>query len=190
MAEIQGLRLSQEEVSQTIDLDELFDGFNGSESLKAEIGQAIVDRIVDRTESGKGNNGKNLKRPYSESYSNSADFERFGKSPSRVNMTLRGNMLDSIDAEVQGNSIVVAVGDGEAPKSFNHMTGDTVPKRPFFGVNKRELNEIKRQFKDRLEETETRSSALDLLTLRELADPGRDSAALLATLFDRLTRNG
>lgn len=152
MAKLNGLKLSEDEVSQTIDLKELFGvSVIGSEGLKQAIGGAIIDKIVNRTESGVGVDGKKLKAPYSKDYSESLDFKAFGKSKNKVNMTLTGQMLGSLDiVESKGNSIKIGWDDSEEnAKAYNHNTGDTVPKRPFFGVTEKELREIKSEFEDK-----------------------------------------
>ena len=140
----------------------------GRDELKQAIGQEIIDRIIRRTESGKAIGGKkDLKKPYSESYAESLDFKAFGKSKNKVNMKLTGDMLGSMDVtEIKGNKITIGFeGDEENAKAFNHNFGDTVPKRPFFGLNKNELTDIKRTFKSELKEAlkEQRSGDDNLL---------------------------
>jgi len=83
-------------------------------------------------------------------------------------------MLDSIDiVEDSGNELVVGFdGTTENNKAHGHMTGqggnNPKMKRLFFGVNNKELKDIKNKFADRLKEEkpvakpETKS-ALDLL---------------------------
>lgn len=157
MAKLNGLKLTEDEVSQTIDLKELFGvSVIGSEGLKQAIGGAIIDKIVNRTESGVGVDGKKLKAPYSKDYSESLDFKAFGKSKNKVNMTLTGQMLGSLDiVESKGNSIKIGWDDSEEnAKAYNHNTGDTVPKRPFFGVTEKELREIKSEFEDKVKAQE------------------------------------
>jgi hypothetical protein len=149
-------KFKKNKVSQTINLKDTFGiDFRGKDSLKQAVGQAIIDRIVTRTESGKGmsfsgQKGRpvKLKSPYSKSYANSEDFKAFGKSKSKVNMSLTGDMLASMDITgIDGNSITISFeGETENAKAFNHSTGDTVPKRPFFGVNNSELKKIKSEF--------------------------------------------
>lgn len=186
MAKIKGLKLSQQEVSQTINLQEEFGvDLSTNQGIKLQIGQAIIDRILERTESNKGVHGKNLKRPYSKSYRNSREFELYGKSPNDVNMKLKGDMLNSLDVEDRGNNLTIKVSEGEAPKAYNHNVGDTLPKRPWFGINKKELNEIKREFKNEIqrlkeegqEETQEQER-LDLATLRALAQERQSQSAL------------
>lgn len=150
MAKIDGLTLTENEVSQELNVSEIL-GVDVSKEprIVQEFGQAVVDRIVDRTEDGKDVNGRSFKG-YSAQYVNSEEFEEFDKSPSDVNMTLTGRMMESVDFDQSSDTVKVQVGDGdvETAKAFNHNTGDTVKKRQFFGVNKKEINEIRKIFKD------------------------------------------
>jgi len=158
------IKISKNNVEQTIDLEDLFGvSFKGAPALKEAIGQKIIDRIVQRTEAGDsmtfnskgdGRVGK-LKKPYSKSYVDSTEFKAHGKSKNKVNMKLTGDMLGLLDIKKQsGDSITIGwnKGDGQDAKAFNHSTGDTVPKRPFFGVNKKELDRIKKGFKSEVKE--------------------------------------
>jgi len=152
------IKTKNKTVSQTINLKELF-GVNlrGRDELKQAVGQAIIDKIVERTKAGKAVGGKrDLRKPYSEEYQDSLDFKAFGKSKNDVNMTLTGDMLGSIDiTEVSGNKVTIGFSDDEeGAKAHGHQTGKNgqVPrmKRPFFGLNKSELAEIKREFKSEI----------------------------------------
>lgn len=144
-------------VKQTINLkDEFGVDFRGMNSLKEAIGGAIIERIRDRAKSGQGmsfgGSGRGtpvkLKSPYSKEYSDSLDFKAFGKSRGNVNMTLTGDMLGLMDVvNIDGNNITIGWTDAEEnAKAFNHSVGDTVPRRPFFGVSKSELQDIKKEF--------------------------------------------
>jgi len=150
-------------VSQKINLKEEFGiDFRGKDALKEALGQAIIDRIVERSQSGNGmsfnSNGSGkpvkLKSPYSDTYEESLEFKAAGKSKNDVNMTLTGDMLGLIDiVNVKGNTIEIGWDDEtENAKSYNHSVGDTVPKRPFFGVNKAELKSIKSEFSKDIKE--------------------------------------
>ena len=147
------LKVKKNNVEQTINLKEkLGIDFRGKDNLKQLLGQAIVDRIVERSQEGNGVNlkpngsGRNvkLKSPYSKAYADSLDFKAAGKKRDKVNMTLTGDMLGLLDIKkVQGNSITIGWDDAEQNgKAHRHMTGDGVPKRPFFGVSNKELKDI------------------------------------------------
>jgi hypothetical protein len=170
------------QIEQTVDLKELT-GVDLSEArpIKEAIAQAIIDRIQSRTEAGEGlrfsSNGSatpvKLKSPYSNQYADSIEFKAAGKRKSTVNMTLTGDMLASMDVlSTNGNSIKIGITDDtQIAKAFNHITGDTVPKRPWFGISKTELGEILSQFKPDIEKikrsqtftTDTESDALAVL---------------------------
>lgn len=150
-------------VEQTIDLKELFGvDFKNKRSLREAVGGAILERIRERTSDGNGmsfgGSGRGtpvkLKSPYSKEYSSSLDFKSAGKSRGKVNMTLTGDMLGLMDIKRQtGNSITIGWTDAEEnAKAFNHSVGDTVPRRPFFGVSKAELEAIKKEFGKEIKE--------------------------------------
>jgi hypothetical protein len=138
-------------VQQTFNLKEIFDGisFKDERALKEAIGQAIIDKIIERTKSGVDINGKAFKN-YSKSYIESDEFKAFGKNKKEVNLTLSGAMLDTMDIiSEDGNKITIGWDDDtEIAKAFNHNTGDTVSKRQFFGLKSKDIKEIKSLFYD------------------------------------------
>ena len=155
-------KFSKTNVEQTIDLKEVFGvDFRGMTSLKEAIGGAIIERIRDRTAKGEGISFTGdtarkvkLKSPYSKEYADSLEFKAFGKSRNSVNMKLTGDMLGLMDIKLQsGNQITIGWNDAEEnAKAYNHSVGDTVPRRPFFGVSKSELKEIAKEFESEINE--------------------------------------
>lgn len=150
-------KITKKRTQQIINLEEEFGvDLRRNTALKQALGQAIIDKMLKRTSDGNGiiftKDGKGrrvkLKSPYSDKYAESDEFKAFGKKKNKVNMELTGDMLASIDIlRSRGNELVIGIDDPEeVEKSFNHNTGDTVPKRPFFGVSKKELREIKKEF--------------------------------------------
>ena len=145
-------------VEQTIDLQDAFGiDFKGLRSLREAIGEAILSRIRQRTSNGEQIKFDALGRAriksftegrYSDEYADTLDFKAFGKSQRNVNMTLTGDMLGLMDIKRQsGNSITIGWTDAtENAKAYNHSIGDTVPERPFFGISKGELEDIKGEF--------------------------------------------
>ena len=86
-------KITKSKTSQKINLKEEFGiDFRGRDNLKQAMGQAIIDRMVSRTESGNGmsfgSSGRGtpvkLKSPYSKSYADSDEFKAFGKSRNKV----------------------------------------------------------------------------------------------------------
>lgn len=153
-------KVSLKAIEQEIDLKELF-GVDLSEAdgLKKAIGQVLLDKMLTRVEGGHGLGGVKLKSPYSKKYAETLEFKVAGKSKTDVNMTLTGDMLASIDVEDIGNKITIKISDDQVPKAYNHITGDTVPKRPFFGFSSEELKEIKKQFAPKIKEAVRRDEA-------------------------------
>lgn len=174
MAKVKGITLKKNKVEQTFDLSDLFGAsLKGRRDVKEAIGQAIIDKIITRTESGKAIGGKTkLKKPYSKSYQKSLDFKAAGKSKNSINMSLTGDMLGLLDIKKQsGDSITIGWKDKvENNKAFNHNTGDTVPRREFFGLNKKEMGDIKREFKSEVEDVLDKPKTEDSLFLLSIID--------------------
>lgn len=155
MPKLSPIKASEAEVSQTINLKEIFGvDFSNRRDLKEALGQAFIDRIVEKAKSGKRYDGKPLKSPYSKEYANSLEFKAAGKRRGKVNMTLTGDMLNSIDIiDMGANVLKIGIDDSlEAQKAYNHQVGDTVPARPFFGLNNKDVDEIKAEFRDEIKE--------------------------------------
>jgi hypothetical protein len=131
----------------------------GQDALKQAIGQKIIDKIQERTQQDgrDGLLGNSSSKGYSKQYRNSLDFDAAGKG-SKVNLTLTGDMLETMDVvDISGNEVVIGWQSREEQlKAGNHITGDTVPKRDFFGLTRSDISEIKSEFageiKDALKE--------------------------------------
>lgn len=174
-------KVTKKTIEQEIDLMEMF-GIDATDApaLKESLAQAIIDQITKRTGEGKGvrfgGNGNatsiKLKAPYSKQYQKSREFKAAGKKANEIDMELTGDMLASIDViSTKGNKIKIGITDDlQILKAFNHITGDTVPERPFFGVSKTELKDIGRDFSSDMENlkvgdltTKGQQKLLDLL---------------------------
>ena len=125
----------------SLEIEILSDGNFGD--VINQIAFEVIDYIVQRTENGLDVRGNSFKN-YSESYKNSENFEAFGKSTGDVNLVQEGNMINSIQViEAYDNYFKIGYTDElNILKAFNHNTGDTVPRREFFGINKKEMNAI------------------------------------------------
>lgn len=147
------IKLAEDEVSQTIDVKKILGDASGIASVSEAFAQALIDRMVERTQEGRDVNGK-LFPKYSNSYAQSLAFKVFGKSKGNVNMTLTGDMLASIEPDIDQGKIKLSVtGSDNILKAFAHMTGykghpvlEGKPKREFFGVSDADLEKIKRKF--------------------------------------------
>ena len=106
-------KITLSKFEQEIDLKELFGvDLSDDDSLKQAIGQFLIDRMLERVDSGKGIGGVKLKSPYSKEYSKSLEFKAAGKSRGKVNMSLTGDMLASIDLlSTDGNKIKIGIED-------------------------------------------------------------------------------
>lgn len=168
-------KVSKKTIEQVIDLGEIF-GVDATDApaLKESLAQAIIDYIVERTQSGKAYGGGKLKSPYSPEYVKSREFKAAGKSAGEVDLELTGDMLASIGVlSTSGNKIKIGITDElQVLKAYNHQTGDTVPARPFFGVTKTDLDQIGDDFSsdfDNLKSTADKTTGrqqklLDLLS--------------------------
>lgn len=170
-------QISRKKIRQVIDLKEFLTvDLADKRALKESIGQAFVDHILERTGSGEGmsfsgGTGRpvTLKSPYSKAYAESDEFIAAGKKRTRVNMELTGDMLAAVDISVGRDSkIVIEIDEDQVEKAYNHLTGDTVPRRPWFGLNKSEVKNILKSFSSEIksavesDETRARINLIDL----------------------------
>lgn len=189
-SKISGLEADDYTIKQTIDLVDLFGQEIDDESIVADIGQSMIDTIINRTEKRKDVNGKMLKSPYSDSYAKSAVFKEYGKSKNKVNMTLTGDMLASIDIlESDSSKIVIGFNDStQEAKAANHNQGITVPERPFFGVNDKELKKIKSNFISEIEkpvdQPNENQDLIDYVQSLEVKGATKGGSFKLGDIFD------
>ena len=174
--------IKKDKVSQIFNLREMFgvDVSNAPE-IREVVGEAILNRIRERTANGAGIGGSPFSNgKYSDSYAESIEFVAAGKDQHEVNMELSGDMMALMDVISQTpNTIEIGWSDStQNAKAYNHNTGDTVPKRPFFGLSKSEIREIANEFKSEVQEY-VRSQRVDgsdeyteraLSFLREMGD--------------------
>lgn len=114
------------------------------ETILEAIAQKAIDIIIERTQDGKDARGRPFKK-YSKAYMESDSFVGFGKS-GKVDLTLSGDMLGLMEV-VKTTSTGFELGwsdETENAKAFNHVTGDTLPKRDFFDLQKQEQAELRR----------------------------------------------
>jgi hypothetical protein len=117
------------------------------------IAVKVIDQIVKRTQSGKDKNGEPF-APYSGEYRRSQNFKIAGKG-SKVDLTLSGDMLDSIRV-LTNQPGKVTIGfergtteNGKADGNIRGTYGQSAsvgPKRDFLGITKEELRGILNEF--------------------------------------------
>lgn len=100
---------------------------------------------------------------YSPNYIKSAPFKAFDKSKGEVNLELSGDMLGLMDIVGESrNSVTIGWGDeDQIPKAFNHITGDTVKKRDFFGLTKEDLDSLKSEFLPKVKDAQSSDDSGD-----------------------------
>ena len=157
MVKPKGLIVTEDLVAQEFNLQELLNvDLENDPLLAAEIGQDIAQYIRNRSAENKGIGGKALRSPYSKEYAASLEFKVAGKSRTDVNMRLTGDMLESIETlDFDGSVLTVGIEGEQAPKAHGHMTGKNgqAPKmkREFFGITKKEFEEIVSNYSDRID---------------------------------------
>lgn len=105
------------------------------------IGNEIIDYIRQRTEQGEGIGGEDF-GTYSQSYQQSPEFEVAGKSPSPINLTLTGDMMDTlqvIDVSVPGR-IEIGFPGGTPENDRSVWMADK--GYAFLGLTESELDEV------------------------------------------------
>lgn len=166
MAKLAGKKtISQDEMSQEIDLKRYL-GDDATPEQKQLFAELAIEQINQRTLDGKTIHGGKFKK-YSKEY---ADFK--GVSRDSVDLFLEGDMLDSLETQEDGNKIKITIGGDsvETKKGYNHHIGDTLPKRPWFGLTTDEVRTITDAIAAEADVTEQATFTLAELTaaLREL----------------------
>jgi hypothetical protein len=116
-----------------------------SVAFREAVGQEIIDRIVSRTTGdNKSRTGKQF-RGYSEAYVNSEAFAVFGKSAANVNLTLSGDMLNTLDVVDSGpNFITIGFSVNEVKgRAHGHVRGI---KRRMGNSKKSKMGKVRRDF--------------------------------------------
>lgn len=173
--------MSKELIKRTLELNKVemeidLAGFFGVDSIPRDVserlGQACIDHIVERTGKGKDVDGNRF-TGYDKDYIDSDEFEAWGKSPRKINMELTGDMLGTLDIiDIDGGRVKIGwKDDTEIKKAFNHNTGDTVPKREFFGLTDSQLKQLAEPFAEDIKKVEPSNKELfgllDYLTAAE-----------------------
>lgn len=125
---------------------------------KEAIAFEIIEYIKERTKQGKGEGGKKWSPPadkYTKEYKESLDFKIAGKT-SRVNLTLSGDMLDSIDLlKTMPSSITIGIDEGDPDHgkaegnirgTYGKQRGSSKKARNFLGITEAEVEKVLRKF--------------------------------------------
>lgn len=165
--------VSLSELSQEIDLKDYL-GRKPSAKEKKLFAELAIDTIENRTLDGQTINGGKFKK-YSKAYA-----ELKGVTRDSVDMFLKGDMLENIDrrsSKEKAGTVFIQMKKGkETKKAFNHQSGDTLPKREFFGVTDKEAFKMANEIKDtkldtpKLVASESASTGTSLAQLRAALD--------------------
>lgn len=113
---------------------------------RMRIGRLIIDYIKSRTKAGRGVGNVRFLGPdgdgkYSDAYAQTVEFKIAGKTKGRVNLTLSGDMLDSlkvVDAGLAGR-VVIGLSGEDADQKATWMREKGYH---FLGLSDDELNGI------------------------------------------------
>lgn len=172
-----------------IDLKELFgENIPDSQLFRQSFGQAVLDKIRERTEENKDVEGKRF-RNYSKAYAESIEFAAYGKSKSDPNLQLTGDMMAFMDVIDEGEGFIeIGWADSEeAAKAHGHITGNVGVKRDFFGLRPSEVRDLVEEFSEVIEDVPSDEQA-DLLAEfgRVSGDAVPQRFVLMRELLNRL----
>lgn len=129
--------ISVDEMRQEIDLAEIY-GREPTPQEASEFAELARGLVIDRTQNGNKRGGGKF-QSYSPEY---AEF----KGSSEVDLTLFGDMLNSVEARPDGSKVELFIDDDlNTKKGYNHHVGDTLPERPWFGLTENEAYGIAKQ---------------------------------------------
>lgn len=123
---------------------------------RLELGDLIIEHIVERTQKGLDKNGEKFPA-YSKEYIRSLDFKNAGKSRNRVDLQLSGDMLAALQVlATSAGKITVGYerGTDENARAEGNILGsyggDPDPKkaRDFLGIDRKKLKEFIAYVKD------------------------------------------
>lgn len=123
--------ISKGKIEVNIDFSEELSGL--SRDLKSSIKEDIINTLStdmatdlnNQKSSVTGKNWKGLSKDYK------AKKREEGKG-TKANLELDGDMLGDMEMSFVGNKLRIKIKNGlEKKKAFNHITGDTLPKRNF-----------------------------------------------------------
>lgn len=121
--------ITKRKISYNLDLQDDLDGLSKKEKTDAKrrIAEYILSEIENHTQAGvspvTGGEFKRLSKNY-------AKRKKKLVGNSDPDLHLHDKMINSIRAEIKQESIDFRITE-EKPKAFNHLVGDTLPKRQF-----------------------------------------------------------
>lgn len=126
-----------------------------SKEERRAIATEVIDFIVKRSRSGGKDKNNRTFKPYSQSYKDSLDFKIAGKG-SKVNVSLSGDMLDSIEllSQKSGNLLIGFENstfendkaEGNITGSYGQKSPNSSKARDFLGITNKDLKVILSEF--------------------------------------------
>ena len=140
-------KISESNISQEINLREVY-GRNPTTEELVEFADIARNEIIDRTQNNQDIDGDRFPI-YEKDY---ADFK--GVSRSDVDLTLFGDMLNSIETEIKGSSVIIKMAKDQTAKAHGNITGSYGQDRPnpekardFFGLKDGDISRLANQVK-------------------------------------------
>lgn len=119
-------------------------------SQRTKLADLVIEHIVERTQNGFDKDGRAFPR-YSKEYINSLDFKNAGKSKSKVDLQLSGDMLAALDLLSHRKGKLVIGFENHTPenaKAEGNILGsygrdpNPAKARDFLGIQDKKLNEL------------------------------------------------
>lgn len=147
----------------TVRLDSIFGKEVSDDALREEIGQAIIDRILLRTQESlfmeTGGRGKDGSGPlsYTKGYRSSFSFRVLKGSTRKVNLSATGDMLRAMDIiESEPDKLILGFDNIEdAEKAHGHITGSVGKTRDFFGLPEVDIDRIRKSFQSDVDDLDS-----------------------------------
>lgn len=164
-------KITKNEIKQKFNLKKLL-GYTPNEQQKEMFYDLAVNKMVQRTASGKDIKNENFK-PYTKDYAS-----KKGVSRNSVDLILTGDMLNGFENEkTDKNSVEISIKQSETGKAHGNITGSygkssgsKAKARDFFGFRQEsDLMDIITQIDSmrEAESTPSTTSAVDLVALRQ-----------------------
>lgn len=168
----------------TVDIDRAY-----SDLERRTIANEIIDFIINRTRNDNLDKNNRAFPGYSSSYADSLAFKLGGKSRSDIDLTLSGDMLDSIKVlSTRAGQITIgfdagtnenAKAEGNIIGSYGQPSGNPTKSRDFLGIHPEDLSAIlerNRPSATQLQvEQDTLSSVLERLNIAQAFGSSEDN---------------
>ena len=157
------MKIKQNKTGHVYTEIELPEGYTGSTAR--EIGEELINFVIDRSKDGKGKDGKSFPK-YSKTYIDSIEFQLAGKSADEIDLTLSSELLDSMTVlEATGKKIKIGFEEGDSRNngvaegniigSYGQSSGNSRKARNFLDLSSNEVSRILDKFAPEKQKEET-----------------------------------